>query len=535
MRRRPLRLLFAAMAASAALVTTACVAEEPTQVPEGEREVSVQLYQAPRGFNPLLASIGPDHLMEQLHWDALLSVTDTSEYGPRLAESWEVSEDGKTWTFHLRDDVTWSDGEPFTADDVVFTYTMYANPATGSANAGKFSTVVGAAEFAAGEADSVEGFRAVDDTTFEIELIAPNVAYLAELVTPIMFIVPEHVVGELPTEGLSDNPFWREPTVGIGPYVFEKWITDDQVEFVANPEYRTELGLDRVFARFLSTDVAMAQLETGELDYAQVSAADVERMSGVDGITVEEIDGPGVMALHPALDTSPLTDPRVRQAMMYAIDREALVEAVLDGHGKVVDTLVHGPEWAVPSDLTHYEYDPDRARELLAEAGWDASTEVRLQIVPGQRDRDTLMTIVAAQLQEVGMNAQVVQLESAQMSATIADRSFGTILSAYGLFTVDPASMNARVMCAQIGGANLVGYCNPELDELLEAGVATSDQAEREEIYAEAQRIFDEELPIMVMYVPNTIAATSDRLAGFKLNPLVTDAFWNAAEWTVTY
>ena len=496
--------------------------------------MSVQLYQAPRGFNPLLASIGPDHLIEQLHWDSLLSVTDTSEYGPRLAESWEVSDDGTTWTFHLRSDVKWSDGEPFTADDVVFTYTMYANPATGSSNAGKFSSVVGAEAFAAGEVDTVEGFRAPDDTTFVIELVEPNVAYLTELVTPIMFIVPEHVVGELPIEGLSDNPFWREPTVGIGPYIFERWITDDEIEFVANPEYRTELGLDRVFARFLSTDVAMAQLETGELDYAQVSAADVERMSEVEGITVLETDGPGVMALHPALDTGPLQDPLVRQAIMYAIDREALVDAVIDGHGKVVDTLVHGPAWAVPSDLKKYDYDPEKARDLLAQAGWDPSTEVNLQIVPGQRDRDTIMTIVAAQLQEVGMNAQVLQLESAQMSATIGDRSFHTILSAYGLFTVDPAAMNARLMCAQIGGANLVAYCNPELDALLEAGVATSDQSEREEIYAQAQEIFIEDVPIQVLYVPDTLAATSDRLGGFKLNPLATDAFWNAADWTIT-
>lgn len=531
------RLLLVAMAAAAALALSACSPSEPDTQSDGSdkpREISVQLYQAPRGLNPLISAIGPDQLLGQLHWDSLASVTDTSEYGSRLAESWDVSDDGRTWTFHLRDDVSWSDGEPFTAADAVYTYNLYANPASGSMYVGKFAGVEGAAELAAGAAESASGFQAPDDHTFVIQLVEPNVAFMEELVAPIMFIVPEHIVSELPLEGLSENAFWREPTVGIGPYVFSEWSTDDSVELVANPAYRTELGLDRVFARFLTTDVAMAQLETGELDYAQVSAADYDRMGGVDGITLLETGGPGVMALHPALDVPPLQDPRVRQAMMYAIDRQALVDEVLAGHGKVVDTLVHGPAWAVPDDLTHYDYDPAKARELLAEAGWDADTEVRLQIVPGQRDRDMIMTIIAAQLQEVGMKAVVYQVEPAEQSERLADRTFGSILSSYGLFTVDPGSMNARVTCAQVGGANLVRYCNQELDELLAAGVATSDQAEREEIYTEAQRIFNEDVPIQVLYVPDTLAATSERLQGFKLNPLATDAFWDAADWTVS-
>lgn len=536
------RSIAAALAGLALLTAAACSGPDEdtgstggeSGAPSGAREVTVQLYQAPRGFSPLLASIGPDHLMEQLHWDSLVSATADGEYGPRLAESWEVSPDGTTWTFHLRDDVLWSDGEPFTSEDVLFSYNVYANPATGSAYAGKFSTVNGAAALADGTADAVAGFQAPDEHTFVIQLDAPNVALLDELVQPILFILPQHVVGELPLDGLAENPFFREPTVGLGPYVFQRWVTDDQVEFAANPEYRDELGLDRVFTQYVTTDVATAQLETGEIDFAQVAAPDVARVEGIDGITLHRAEGPGVLALHTAHDSGKLADSRVRQAIMYAIDREALVEEVLSGEGKVVDTLVHGPEWAMPDDLVHYGYDPDKARELLAEAGWDPSTEVRLEIVPGQRDRDTATTIVAAQLQEVGINAQVTPYEAAQLSDAIGQRDFDLLISGYGLFTIDPASMNARLMCSQAGGANISAYCNEELDALLQQGVATTDQAEREEIYAQAQRIVNEEVPIFVLYVPNTLAATSDRLQGFELNPSVVDAFWNAAEWTVS-
>jgi peptide/nickel transport system substrate-binding protein len=471
--------------------------------------------------------------MEQLLWDALVSATSDNKYGPRLAERWEVSADGRTWTFHLVKGVKWSDGQAFTAKDVVFTYNLYANAKSGTGYAGKFSVVTGAKALADGSATTVSGFQAPDDNTFVIQLDKPNVAFLDELVQPIMFILPEHVVGKFPVDGLTDNPFFREPTVGLGPYVFKRWVTDDQVEFGANPQYRKKLGLDRVFAQYLTTDAAMAQLQTGKLDYAQVAAPDAKRVEGLDGVNLQRADGPGVMALHTAFDKGKLADVRVRQAIMYAIDREALVDQVLAGEGKVVDTLVHGPDWAMPADLVHYKYDPAKAKDLLAQAGWNPKTEVRIELVPGTRDRDTMVTIVAAQLKEVGINAVVKNYQAAELSEAIGKRDFDLLVSGYGLFIIDPASMNARLSCANVGGSNISAYCNKELDQLLTAGIATTDQAQREKTYGDAQRLVNREVPIFVMYVPNTIAATSDRLQGFKLNPSVVDAFWNAADWSL--
>nr|BFE61538.1 peptide-binding protein [Dactylosporangium thailandense] len=500
----------------------------------GSRDATVQLYQAPRGFNPLLASIGPDHLMEQLHWDSLVSAAGDSTYGARLAERSEVSADGKTWTFHLVQGVKWSDGTPFTAKDVVFTYNLYANPKSGSGYVGKFANVNGAKAFKDGTATSVAGFQAPDDNTFVIQLDQPNVAFLDELVQPIMFILPEHVVGKFPVDGLTNNPFWRNPTVGLGPYVFSRWVTADQVEFKANPNYRKKLGLDRVFAQYLTTDAAMAQLQTGKLDYAQVAAPDAKRVEGLKGVKLQRAEGPGIFALHTAVDSGKLANPLVRQAIMYAIDRDALVKQVLNGEGKVVDTLVHGPSWAVPSGLTHYGYDPAKAKALLAQAGWNPATEVRIELTPGQRDRDTAATIIAAQLKEAGINARVQNYQAAELSQAIGKRDFDLLISSYGLFTIDPASMNARLSCAAVGGTNITAYCNKDLDALLKQGIATKDQAQRQQIYAQAQKIVNEQMPILVMYVPNTIAATSDRLKGFQLNPSVVDAFWNAADWSVS-
>jgi peptide/nickel transport system substrate-binding protein len=523
------RTLLAILAGAAALSLAACTAPA-TETEAGDRDVSIQLYNAPTTFSPLVLAVGGNQLIQTLHWDSLVGVDDQGQFQPRLAESWDVSDDATEWTFHLKQGLTWSDGEPFTSEDVLFTLNLMANPASGSQISGVFSDIVGAAEVVAGTAETLSGVTAPDESTVTMTLTRPNSAKIIDFAEPQYFMIPAHVYSELPMEDLANNPAFREPEVGIGPYLFSKWVTDEEIEFVPNPEYPGELGLDHVYAKFMATDAAQAQLQTGEIDFSQVAAADAARISELNGVVFHEIGGPGIMALHTAWDSGKLADPRVRQAIMYGIDREALVDQVLDGYGQVVDTIQHGPDWAMPDDLTHYERDVDTAKALLAEAGWDPSTEVRLEIVPGPKDREQALTIIAGQLQEIGMNAKVTQYDNASLGEAIKNRDFDLLISGYGLFNVDPASLNVRLLCDS--GA-LSRYCNPDLDAALLAGIATTDEDERAAAYADAQRIINEEVPIFPLYVPDTLGATSERLQEFKLNPLPTNAFWNIADWTV--
>lgn len=502
----------------------------------GDRNITVQLYQLPDSLSPLILQTGGVALVEELHWDSLVGLDDQNKVAPRLADSWDVSPDAKTITFHLKQGLKWSDGTPFTAKDVVYSFNLFANPKTGSSFVGQFATVQGAAAVSAGTAQTVSGFSAPDDNTFVIKLTTPNSAYVTTLAEPAMYVVPEHVVGKLPVDNLAKNQFWREPTVGLGPYVFSKWVNDNEIEFNANPNYRTKLGADHVYAEFLSSDAALAQLQAGQLDYAQVAVADLDTAKAMKGITVVTTPGTGVMALHTAIDSGKLADPRVRQAILYGINRQAVVDQVLKGQGKVINTLVFGPDWAVPTDLNKYAYDPEKAKSLLAQAGWNASTEVDINVVPGQKDRDTMVTIVAAQLQAIGMNVKVKQYQAADLTTAINKRQFDLLPSQYGLFNVDPVTMNARLMCDQFSpnGINISHYCNKDLDALLAQGISTTDQSQRTEIYAKAQKIVNDDVPIMVLYAPNIIAAHSDRLQNFKLAGVLTQAFWNAAEWTVS-
>ena len=192
--------------------------------------LNIYLYQKPKNWNPLAPPNGPDTQVETLIYDALLMVNDQYQYEPRLAERWSASADARTFTFNLRSGLRWSDSQPFTSKDVLFTYKLLANPASGSAHAAKFDHVLGIADFRAGMATDVAGFRLPDDNTFVIELDQPNAAFISSISWPFYGILPEHMLGTADLKTLSDNPFFLNPTVGMGPFTFVRYETDQFVE-----------------------------------------------------------------------------------------------------------------------------------------------------------------------------------------------------------------------------------------------------------------------------------------------------------------
>ncbi|MGD7704678.1 ABC transporter substrate-binding protein [Microlunatus sp. Y2014] len=491
----------------------------------GGGDIRYQLYQAPTGFSPFHATNGADGEIAGLHFRPLLS-TSGEDYVPVLAESWEVSEDATTYTFTLRE-TNWSDGTPFTSADVVYSYESYADPDTKSAFSGRLASVAGYTEFSEGNAETISGVVAPDERTVEITLSGPNAAFLNSL--PALTIVPQHVYSEIERAKFQGAPEFREPTVGIGPYIFSRWVTDDQIEFVPNEESFEEHPLSHIYAQFLAGDVARAQLETGEIDIAQLSSVDAEALAEGGKVTVQQREGTGVMSLYTALDSGKLADVKVRQAILHAIDRQSIVDNVLAGNGSVPQSMLYQPSWTIPNDLTTYDYDPEKAKQLLAEAGWDAEVEVNLDIVPGQADRDAVMDIVAGQLQAVGINAKLHPLQPAELSKLVEERKFDLLITILALPPTEPGAINDRFMCE--ASLNISAYCNPELDELLKQAVAISDQDQRAELYQQANKILNADQPAIPLYVSNQSYGSTARVQGFNPQQGGLSA---AQNWTVT-
>jgi len=493
---------------------------------------NLYLYQKPVQFNPLAPGQGAEQLTMSLVYNGLFALDPDFEQVPRLAESWEVSEDAKTYTFHLRDGIEWSDGEPITADDVLFTYNLFANPDVASANAAPFAGVVGYDAVQDGSADTLEGIVAEDDQTVTISLTESTPGFLA-LFGNGYGILPEHILGEVEPGAIMEDDFFKHPSVSSGPYVMTEFNVDENVVLEANPNYWSEVGIDTLYLQMLTSDVATAQLATGETDLVQIAPQDLETVEGLDGVTVTSAPSPGFLRL--LVNFTKFDDERVRQAFLYAIDRQGIIDGVLGGHGETLNSTIMTP-WAIPDDLESYDYDPDKATALLEEAGFDFDEELKVSWIPGTADRDAAVEVALENLKAIGINVVANQIESANQLELIENAEYDLMISGGGTYTPDPTVSANALLCDQVypAGGNTSLFCDEELDAQLKQGAVTPDEDERTAIYQDAVRLENQLVPSLWLYVPDTLWAASDRLQGFEPHGDFANGFWNAADWTVT-
>jgi peptide/nickel transport system substrate-binding protein len=523
-------------AALAAAALGAC-SSDPTQGASGGGDAGVlnmYLYQKPKTFSPLAPNNGPDQLVMSFIFDSLYGADASYALRPRLAAAApEVSGDAKTVTFTLRPGLKWSDGQPLTAKDVVFTYNTLANPATGSAQSGKFAAIEGAKDLADGKADALKGATATDDTTVKITTSAPA-AGLPGLIgnTPIL---PEHVLGKLPAKGLGDNAFFTKPTVASGPFSFVQYKTDQYVELAANPHHRQPVSIKKVFLKPVTSDVATAQLGTGEMDLAQISPTDLPAVRKLKDVKVVTAKSPGFNRIAVNQTQARFKDARVRQALLQAIDRKGLVDKVLGGAGAVVDSSFYGD--LAPSGAG-YAYDQAKAKSLLAAAGWDSAKPVTLSWVPGQRDRDTAATVIQSQLKAVGVNVELKQVQADALLSSYEDKSFDLALFGGGNYATEPSTVATIDACDQgyPAGGNIGHFCDKELDGLLDRAGAVPGQAERRSLFQQAAKVENAKVPYLWLYNPDTIWAYRTRLSGFRPSGMPTNevGFWDIANWKLS-
>lgn len=521
--------------AVAASVLAAC-SSDPTQKDSGggsgQKTLNVYLYQKPTLFSPLEGASGPDQMVMGLIYDSLLGLNDQFAQVPHLATAMPtVSPDAKTFTFTLRQGLKWSDGKPFTSKDVLFTYNLLANVKSGSATPGNYSDIEGYDAVAAGKAKTLSGLTAPDDHTFVIKASKPDVGLIG-LIGGIP-IIPEHILGKDPIEKVADDPFFNKPTVGMGPFQFVTYKTDQYVELTKNKNYRQSIGVDKIYLKPVTSDVATAQLGTGEMDIVQISPTDLSTVQKMKNVAVVSKESAGYTRIALNQSKPEFQDPRVRQAVLYAVDRKKLIQKVLGGKGTVINSSFMKD--ALPSDLNDYAYDPQKAKDLLKQAGWDKNRTVELEWIPGQRDRDTTVTVVQSQLQAVGMKVKLRQVQAAQLVDSYDKKSFDMVLYGGGGYATDPWSANPILACNQSypDGANVTHFCDHQLDTDMLKANQTTDKAARMKTYQEAARIENAKAAYYWLYNPQTIWAYNTRIQGFVGSGDFTNPFLDIASWKV--
>lgn len=487
------------------------------------------MYQKPNGlFNPLKGASGPDQEVISLVYEGLMTPDPSGKLVPLLADGMPtVSADAKTFTFKIKKGLKWSDGQPVTSKDVLFTYTRSADPNMDKGQYAWYTTVEGIDDYASGKAKTISGFSAPDDYTFVMKLTTPNVGIVGLI--GAVGILPEHVVGKLPIKTFTDDPYFAKPTVGTGPFTVAEFKTDQYVHLTANPNFRYQVGVKDVFIKILTSDVATQQLQTGEIDATTIAPVDLDVVKGFAGVKVDAIDTPGFVRAAWNQSQERFKDPKVLQAFLYGTDRKSIVDGALKGQATVRNS-VFGPPWQSP-DLNQYPYDPAKAKQLLQEAGWDSSKPVELSwISAGNPDRDAAAQVMQNQLKNVGIDIKLNQVQSSWFSTEVPAGKFDMIIYGGGDYTSEPANVIPITTCQEPGkGPNNGLYCNKDFTAAAMKANQTTDLAERTSLYQAASKLENADPSQMWLFSPKNLWAVSDKFQNYQPTPLGASWFeaWN--------
>ena len=488
--------------------------------------------------NPILVSDTASGAIADLLFNRVVTVDPetTSPIG-ELADGWEISDDGLVYTFTLRDGVTFHDGEPLTADDVKFTYDLFMNEATGSPRTAEMT-------------ERIKSVEVVDERTVRYTLNFPVAPFLVDQMT--FGIVPQHVLQDVDPAQLAQDRFstgQKGRTIGTGPFMFEEWVKDDHITLVKNPNYwKGEPNLDQYIYKVVPDATVVAQqLKTGEIDFGGIEPSQLEDMRAQRNVNIHVYDTFSFTFYAYQLDPEKSTifqDKEVRQALLYALDRQAMIDAIRFGIGKVAVGTMPTLSWAYAPDQIKlkYEYDPEKAKQLLDQAGWTPGPDgirqkngQRLAFTvytnAGNKIREQYVAVFQEQWKQIGVECTPQTEEwNAFLDRITGTKDFEMFLVGF-VWGVDPDQSTMWKCSAYEGGFNMNKYCNPEVDRLLDEALKITDQEKRKELYIEMQNILMEDLPSAILDFPQAIAVVNKRV--HNLFPNAVNVRINAHQWWV--
>ncbi len=456
-------------------------------------------------LNPILYQDGASGTIVGLVFDGLLRYDKDYQLEGALAESWEIETGEKpVITFHLRRGVKWHDGEPFSAEDVKFTFDKIMDEKTNTVRRSSY--------------ERVEELKVIDPFTVEVRYKEP---YAPGLATWGMGILPKHILED---EDINTTSFNRAP-VGTGPFRFEKWVSDEQIEVVAfDDHWEGRPLLDRIIYRIIPERALMEmELLTGGVDLAGVYPDQYERMNRNLDLEVFKQYGLGYTYIGYNLEHEFFKDKRVRQAFTYAINRKEIVDYILYGYGVEATGPFPNHLWYYNPAVKPYPFDPERAKALLAEAGWEDTDGDGILDRDGKQFKFTLITnsgndtrkdvgvLVQRQLEEIGVSVTFQMYEWATfLEKFFKPRNFEVFILGWGL-GVDPDQYELWHSSEIENGFNVVGYRSDEVDRLLEEGRREYDMEKRRTIYYRMHEIIAEDQPYTFLFVAEGMTGLARR------------------------
>lgn len=501
-------------------------------------QIVIAIEQDPNTANPVLFRGGTDYEMLWPVFDSLVETAPDLSSRPLLAESWNVSQDGLSYTFKLKKDVKWHDGQPFTAEDVAFTFYAHLNPKVNSVYRSTLSSLAGFEELTKADSPATpenlpkKPIEVIDPHTVRFNLRAPNAAFLTLLTNPRGGIVPKHI---LERADINTAAFNHKP-IGTGPFRFVEWRRGEALILEANASYHGgKPHLGRVIYRIVPERVVqLNMIKSGEVQFTRSvppdAIPDLQKDPKLQVIAVPEVTWRGVLF---NLKNPTFQDRRVRLAVAHAIDRDLIIRTIGRGFMIPASGPITPDSWAYDRGVTMPKFDPERAKALLAEAGWRIGAD-GLATKDGQPLSLTMIAEIfeslpdvavalQEQLRKIGIQVQIEKMDWGAWLERLRQGKYDLSMVAFA-GSPDPDIVTS-ISFHSAGGRNLNGYRNPTMDQVLERARRSLDLAERKKLYQEVQRILADDLPALFLYHARRVYVIERSYQGWERVPVTMGMF----------
>jgi len=540
-RREALRMLAGTGAVTALGPLVRSGAARAAEVPRRGGQVVVGLSQEPTVFNPLRPHIEVDRGVHFGIFDSLWRTDERAQFVPNLAveipsvKNGGIAKNGLEYTFRLKKGVAWHDGKPFTSRDVKFTWELVTSPKFGA------FTKVGF--------DAVASMETPDESTVRVRLKEPFAPFLTAWGDA--WIVPAHLLESVPDPNTAE--FNTRSPIGTGPFKFGSRVAGDHLVLVANPDYHGGPPyLERVIFKYIpDLTVLYTQFKTGAIDVTGLQGISAEfyaEAKGLPGVTLHLHHSPSVEYIYFNYGKPWFKERPVRQALYHATDKRAIIEQVYYGVPKPVEGYLPSTSWAYNADLPKHEYNPEKAKQILDEAGWRPGPDgvrtkggVRLgftnSTTSGNKLREQAQALLQQNWRAVGVDMQISNMPAAVIWGEFYVKSkFDSLMvGIQASVGDDPDCLNrihSKYIAAETGsGRNVSQYKHPQVDRLLEDGVREVDRARRRAIYLKVQEVLRADLAYLPIFSYVRIEGVKEGLLNYKPNSNVLHNTWNMYEW----
>ncbi len=502
---------------------------------EPQRKViNVGINNATSALNPLSANGLLASHATGLMFPPLMELNGDLEFVSMLAES-VTTQDNQHFTIKLYENAKWSDGEAITADDVIFTFKLLGNPEVGSIYSYMFSVIEGYDEYGylPQDGSDIAGIKKVDDYTIEVTTKdTMHISVFNNGISRYVLTVPEHILKDVAPKDLVSSEFFQKPSVVSGPFKLLAYDRDHYIQFEANKDYfKGAPKIDQLNFIVAQGAEMTTRLESGEIDLnapaiGNINNADYDRVQSLENVTI--VKGDPIANEYVYINEDIVPDAKVRKALVYGINRQLIVDQLLQGHGEVVDGFLTSASPYFDKTLGITEHNPEEAKKLLAEAGWDPNKEITFLMAASDVAMTLASNIVVANLAEIGVKAKIEIVDFTTLSNRVAEGNYELAIMQYSLVPIDPYPDVSWLL----GPGNVNKYNNEEVNKLLDQIKVSPDTDELLNLYSQIDKIAQDEVPMFSIFVNSFIGVVNNRVTG--ATPKEFGLFVNVHEWDVT-